>query len=185
MQAMSGQMTAPALEALLRDGALAGAWVLDPRKSSVQLHNKSIGGLVRVNGVFREVGGSGTVSPDGEVGGTITVAAGSVDTGNARRDRHLRSADFFDTASHPDITFAVDGIRPSGQGAVVSGALTVCGRTRRLSFEAVASAEDGDGELGLDAEVQINRADYGLTWTMLGLTTMDNVITIHVVFTRQ
>ncbi len=187
MQAMSGQMTAPALEALLEDGALAGAWVLDPRKSTARLHNKSMGGLLRVNGVFREVSGSGTVSPDGEVSGTITVAAGSVDTGNARRDRHLRSADFFDTASHPDITFAVDGIRPSGQGAVVSGALTVCGRTRRLSFEAVASAEDGDreGEIGLDAEVPINRADYGLTWNMLGLTTMDNVITIHAVFARQ
>jgi polyisoprenoid-binding protein YceI len=144
-----------------------------------------MGGLVRVNGVFREVSGSGTVSPDGEVSGTIRVAAGSADTGNARRDRHLRSADFFDTVSHPDITFAVDGIRPSGQGALVSGALTVRGRTQRISFEAAASAEDGDGEIGLDAEVRINRADYGLTWTMLGLTTMDNTITIHAVFTRS
>lgn len=120
------------------------------------------------------------------IGRPRTVAVGSVDTGNARRDRHLRSDDFFDTASHPDIIFAVDGIRPSGQGAVVSGALTVRNRTQRLCFEAAAStaAEDGDGVISLDAEIPINRADYGLTWTLLGLTTMHNIITIHAVFTR-
>jgi polyisoprenoid-binding protein YceI len=183
MQASTGQMTAPALEALLTSGALAGTWILDPGQSSVRLFNKSIAGLVKVNGVFREVGGTGTVSPDGQVSGTITVAAASVDTGNARRDKHLRSADFFDTASHPDITFAVDGIRPSGHGATVSGALTVRDQTRRLSFEAAASAH-GDSEVWLDAEVHVNRADYGLTWTLLGLTTMHNTLTIHAVFTR-
>lgn len=184
MQASTGQMTAPALEALLMSGALAGPWVLDPAKSSVALFNKNILGLVKVNGVFREVGGTGTVSPDGQVSGRITVTAASVDTGNARRDKHLRSADFFDTDSHPDIIFTVDSIRPSGQGMTVSGALTVRDQTRRLSFEAAASSQ-GDAEVWLDAEVPVNRADYGLTWTLLGLTTMHNTLTIHAVFTRR
>jgi hypothetical protein len=121
MQAPSGQMTGPALRALLEDGALAGEWVLDPRRSSIRLKSKVMG-LVRVNGVFREVSGHGTVSADGEVSGALTVAAASIDTGNTRRDTHLRSADIFDSGSHPHITFTPGGIRPSGQGAAVTGA---------------------------------------------------------------
>jgi polyisoprenoid-binding protein YceI len=177
-------MTAPPLQALLKDGALAGEWVLDPRKSSIRLKNRSMCGLAPVNGAFREVRGNGTVSPDGEVSGTVTVAAASIDTRNTRRDTHLRSADFFDIGSHPDITFTADGIRASGQGVAVTGALTVRGRTRPLSFDAAASVQ-GDGEVSLDAEVHINRADFGLTWNLMGMVSMDNTLTIHAVFTRR
>jgi polyisoprenoid-binding protein YceI len=182
MQAPSGPMTAP-VQALLTDGALAGEWALDPGKSSIRLKNRSTWGLIRVNGVFREVSGNGSVYPDGQVSGTITVAAASIDTKNTRRDTHLRSADFFDSASHPDITFTADGIRPSGQGIAVSGALTVRGRTRPLSFAAVASVQGG--EIWLDAEVGVNRADFGLTWNLVGLVSMNNTLTIHAVFIRQ
>jgi polyisoprenoid-binding protein YceI len=99
-----------------------------------------------VIGVFREVSGNGTVSPEGAVSGTVTVAAVSIDTRNTRRGAHLRSADFFDSGDHPDITFTADGIRPSGRGVTVSGVLTVRGRTRPLSFDAAAWAQ-GDGEI--------------------------------------
>lgn len=116
--------------------------------------------------------------------GTVTVAAASIDTKNTRRDTHLRSADFFDSANHRDITFTADGIRPSGQSVAVAGALTVRGRTRPLSFNAAAAAQ-GDGEVWLDAEVHINRADFGLTWNQLGMTSMNNTLTIHAVFTRR
>jgi polyisoprenoid-binding protein YceI len=184
MQASSGQLTAPRVQALLKDGALAGEWVLDPGNSSIRLKNKSMYGLIRVNGVFREVRGNGTVSPDGEVGGTVTVAAASIDTKNTRRDTHLRSRDFFDSGNHQDITFTAEGIRPSGQGVSVTGALTVRGRTRPLSFDAAASAQ-GDGEIWLDAEVPVNRADFGLTWNLLGMVSMNNTLTIHAVFTRR
>ncbi len=184
MQAPSGQVTAPALEALLTGGALAGGWALDPGQSSIQLNNRSMWGLVPVNGVFREVSGTGTVSPDGEVSGTITVAAASIDTRNARRDKHLRSADFFDTARHPDITFTADGIRPSDQGVAVTGMLTVRDRTRPVSFDAAASVA-GDGEIWLDAEVDVNRAEFGITWNLLGTVSMHNTLTIHAVFTRR
>jgi polyisoprenoid-binding protein YceI len=81
-------MTAPALQALLKDGALAGKWALDPRTSSIRLKSRAMGGLARVNGVFREVSGNGTVFPDGEVSGTLTVVAASIDTKNNRRDTH-------------------------------------------------------------------------------------------------
>ena len=184
MQATSGQITAPALEALLKGGTLAGEWVLDPGKSSIRLKNKSMWGLVPVNGVFREVSGSGTVSPDGEVSGILMVAAASIDTKNARRDKHLRSADFFDSANNPDITFTMDGIRPSGQAVAVTGALTVRDRTQPLTFDAAASVR-GDGEIWLDAEVRLDQADFGLTWNLMGTVSWHNTLTIHAVFTRR
>ena len=177
------QTSTPMLEALLKDGALAGEWVLDPRASSVTVKSRSLGGLVRVNGVFREVSGTGSIVPNGEVSGTVTVAAASIDTKYTRRDRHLRSADFFEVASHPDITFTADGVRLSGQEVVVTGSLTVRDRTRPLSFTAAASVQ-GDEELWLDAEVVVNRADFGLTWNQLGMVSMTSTLTIHAVFTK-
>jgi polyisoprenoid-binding protein YceI len=181
MQAPSGQTTAAVM---LTDGDLVGEWVLDPRKSSIRLKTRSMWGLAPVKGVFREVSGNGTVSSDGQVSGTVTVAAASIDTKNARRDTHLRSADFFDVANNPDITFAADLIRPSGQGVAVAGALTVRGRTRPLSFDAAASVQ-GDGGIWLDAEIRINRADFGLTWNPMGLVGVNNTLAIHAVFTRR
>jgi polyisoprenoid-binding protein YceI len=182
MQAPSGQMTAPSLQALLQDGALAGDWVLDRRTSSIRFKSKALG--LPVTGAFREISGNGTVSPGGEVSGALTVAAASIDTSNTRRDRHLRSADFFDSGNHPDITFSADGIRPAGQGVAVTGSLTVRGCTRPVSFDAAASVH-GDGEIRIDAGVHINRADYGLTWNLLGMASMNSTLTIHAVFTRR
>ena len=182
MQAPSGQVTVPVVRALLQEGALAGTWALDPGRSGIRLKSKVMG-LISVNGVFREVGGNGTVSPDGQVSGTVTIAAASIDTRQTRRDTHLRSADFFDTGNYPDITFTADSARPSGQGVAVTGALTVRGRTRPLSFDAAASVH-GDGEIWLDARVRVNRTDFGLTWNLLGLVSVTSTLTIHAVFTR-
>lgn len=182
MRAPSGQQTAPPLQALLRNGAVAGQWALDPRRSSVRLKSKSMG-LIPVNGFFREVSGYGTVSPDGKVSGTLAVAAASVDTKNARRDTHLRSADFFDSDNYPDITFTADGVQPSGQGATVTGALTVRDQTRPLSFDAAAAVR-GDGEIWLDADVRIDRTDFGITWNQLGMVSVNSTLIIHAVFTR-
>jgi polyisoprenoid-binding protein YceI len=141
-------------------------------------------GLVWVSGVFRQVRGNRTVASAGQVSGTLAVAAASIDTSNTRRDTHLRSAGFFDSANHPDITCTADGLRPAGQGVVVvAGALTVRGRTRPLSLAAAASVQ-GAGAVWLDAEVHINRAGFGLTWNLLGLVSVHNTLTIHATFTR-
>jgi polyisoprenoid-binding protein YceI len=178
----SGQLSEPPLQALLADGGLAGEWLLDPARSTIRLRSKSMLGLARVVGVFREISGYGTVAPGGKATGTITIATASLDTQNARRDTHLRSADFFDSETHPDILFAADSIRPADEGVVVTGALTVRERTERLSFPATASVRDG--EVRLDAEVVINRADFGLTWNFMGTVATNNTITIRAVFTR-
>jgi polyisoprenoid-binding protein YceI len=182
MRAASGQMTASALQDLLRDGTMTGAWALDPRRSDVRLKTKVMG-LIPVNGVFGEVSGSGTVAADGLASGTITVAAASIDTRNKKRDTHLRSGDFFESDSYPDLTFIADSIRPAGQGVAVTGTLTVHGRTRSVSFDAAVSVP-GDGEVWLDAEVRINRGDFGLTWNALGMVSMESTLVIRAVFTR-
>jgi polyisoprenoid-binding protein YceI len=182
--APSGQVTAPALQALLRDATLAGNWTLDASKSTIGLRSRSVWGLAPVKGVFREVTGKGSVSPAGEVTGTITVGSASVDTKNSKRDTHLRSGDFFDTDNHPDITFTLDRLTPAGDGVSVTGTLTVRGRTRPISFPARVSVL-GPDEVWLDAEVHVNRADFGLTWNQMGMASMHNTITVHAAFGKH
>lgn len=182
--ALSEQATAPALGALLRDGKLAGNWTLDASRSQVRLRSKSMWGLVPVKGVFGQVKGNGTVSAAGEASGTITVASDSLDTKMKKRDEHLRSADFFDAASHPSITFTADEIQPASAGVKVTGSLTVRGFTRPVSFTAQATASPDGSEVLLDGEVAVNRADFGLSWNQLGMASMDNTITVHAVFVR-
>ncbi len=184
MQAPSGHETAPQLQALLKEGALDGHWAMDWHQSSIRLKSRSMWGLAAVNGAFREFSGNGTVSADGKASGTITVAAASIDTGNPRRDTHLRSADFFDSAIYPNIIFTTDDILPSGQGAAVAGTMTVRGRTRPLSFDAAVSVHS-DGEIWLDAKIHINRGDFGLNWNQLGMASKHIIVTIRAVFTRQ
>jgi polyisoprenoid-binding protein YceI len=178
-----GQVTAPTLQALLDDKALAGSWVLDGARSTVGLRSKSIWGLVPVKGAFGQVSGAGTVADDGQVAGTITVAAASVDTKNKKRDVHLRSADFFESDKYPDIVFAVTGIAPSGTGVTVTGQLTVRDQTRPASFDAAVTAAAA-GEVVLDAEVPFNRGDFGLTWNQLGMSSMHSILAVHAVFSR-
>jgi polyisoprenoid-binding protein YceI len=178
-----GQPTTSALQALAGDGTLTGSWILDPARSEVRLESRHTWGLLPVRGVFGQVAGHGTVTAAGQVAGALTVAAGSIDTKNKMRDRDLRSAKLFDVASHPDITFTADSIQPAAGGAQVTGSLTVRGRTRPLSFDArVSAAAD---EVQLDAEVPVNRADFGLTYRPLRMASLNNTITVHAVFTRQ
>src|SRR5690349_1147569 len=94
----SERETASSLQEQLRDGKLAGSWALDAARSEVGLKSKSMWGMLPIKGVFRQVTGTGRVSASGDVAGTVTVAAGSVDTKLKKRDEHLRSGHFFDVA---------------------------------------------------------------------------------------
>jgi polyisoprenoid-binding protein YceI len=180
-----GQVTGSALRALLDDGSLAGGWVLDAARSTIGLRSKSIWGLVSVKGAFGQVSGAGTVAADGQVAGTITVAAASIDTKNKKRDVHLRSADFFESDKYTEIVFTVSGVAPSGSGSgvTVSGQLAVRDQIKPVSFDAAVSAADA-GEVSLDAEVPFNRSDFGMTWNQMGMASMHNILTIHAVFSR-
>ena len=140
-------------------------------------------GLAPVKGAFRGLEGSGTVSAAGEVTGSIALATASLDTKNKKRDTHLRSADFFLTEKYPAITFSVGTLVPASEGVTISGTLTVRDRSRPISFPATV-AQVGDSEVALDATVQVDRSEFGLTWNKMGMTSMNNTITIHAVLAR-
>lgn len=176
------QLTAPTLQEQLHDGKLAGSWTLDAARSEVRLETRHTWKLLPLHGNFRQVAGNGTVTAAGDASGVITVGAGSIDTKNPKRDNHLRSADFFDVASHPDFTYAADSVSLAGSGVRITGRLTVRGRTLPVSFD--ASVSIADGEVWLDGQMQVNRADFGLTWNWMGIASMHNTIGVHAVFTR-
>jgi polyisoprenoid-binding protein YceI len=179
----SGQLTSSALQAMLQDGKLAGSWTLDTARSEVRLTTRHTWGLRPLHGVFRQATGNGTVTAAGDASGVLTVAAASIDTKNSTRDKHLRSADFFDIANHPDITFAADSVSPADGGVRITGRLTIRGKTLPESFDAKVSS--ADGEVWLDGELQVNRTDFGLTWNWMGIASVHNTIAVHAVFTRQ
>ena len=177
------QLTAPTLQEQVQDGKLAGSWTLDATRSEVRLETRHTWKLLPLHGIFRQVTGNGTVTTAGDASGVITVGAGSIDTKNSKRDNHLRSADFFDVTNYPDFTYAADGVSLADSGVRITGRLTVRGRTLPASFDARVSI--ADGEVWLDGELQVNRADFGLMWNWMGIASMHNTISIHAVFTRS
>lgn len=93
------------LVALVTGGTAAGRWVIDPDLSSVTFAVKHFWGLMTVRGHFTRFTGEADVTPDGVITAHLTIEADSVDTRQNKRDAHLRSSDFFDTARHPAIAF--------------------------------------------------------------------------------
>ncbi|MFC5905650.1 YceI family protein [Streptacidiphilus monticola] len=164
--------------------AAVGTWTLDADASSIGLRTKSVWGLVKVTGRFGVTSGHGTVAPDGTVTGELVVDAASIDTANAKRDEHLRSAHFFDTANHPAITYRVNGVTPTGNGLFsVRGTLTVRDTTGPLPFTATAEGVGSDA-ITLTAEVPVDRRQFGVSFNQLGMMANDNVLTVTAVFRR-
>jgi polyisoprenoid-binding protein YceI len=177
-------MTLPELpnaQELLADGAIAGDWTLDPAESMVHLRTRHAWGLAPVEGVFRTVNGEAVISPDGQIRGTLTIRAASIDTAHTRRDAHLRGSHFLAAEQYPDITFTLGRITPGAGQMTIAGFLTARDRTLPISFPARFSVHPG--KVRLDAEVPINRGDFGLTYNILGMASMKNTITVHAVFT--
>jgi polyisoprenoid-binding protein YceI len=175
------QPATAAFQEKLASGALAGNWTLDPSRSTVTLRSASIWGLAKVNGVFRSVTGSAAVSPTGEVTARLEVGAESVDTKNKQRDKHLRGADFFLVDQYPSITFTLDKLNATGT-VDVEGTLTVRDTSKPYAFP-VEVAQASDGELAIDATIEVDRRDFGLTWNQFG-TSMNNTIVVHAQFTK-
>lgn len=146
-----------------------GTWQLDPATSTVAVRHKTFWGLMTVKGTFAAVTGDGEVQPDGTAVGTITLDVASLDTGNAKRDEHLRGADFFDAANHPEITFSAHGAElRDGDTVHVVGQLTVRGTSRPKTFTARLVGADAES-LTLDAEFTVDREQFGMGWNQLGM----------------
>lgn len=160
-----------------------GSWVLDPARTSIEFHTKTMW-ILNVKGTFKAAEGSATVTDTGAVTGTLVVDAASIDTKNKRRDQHLRSADFFETDSHPTLTFTATGAQPSADGHfAVQGELTIHGQTRPLELQASAVPES-DGSVLVSTEVPIKRSEWGLTWAKMG-TGLDNRVVVKARYTRS
>ncbi len=100
---------------------------------------------------------------------TARLQVSSIDTGNADRDQHLRSADFFDAEAHPTITFVSRNIAMSGGEAFkVTGDLTMHGVTKEVTLDGELSqaAKDPWGNMrrGVALSGSLNRKDFGLNW---------------------
>src|SRR5580692_1244511 len=142
----------------------SASWQLDPARSTVTLSHKTIWGLVTVRGGFDKLTGSGEILADGSARGQIEIDAASVNTRNAKRDEHLRSADFFNAAQHPALTIDITGVTRSGtDGATITGTLTVAGVTRPLNLTARVT-EDTAEAVTLTTDAEFDRAHFGLTW---------------------
>jgi polyisoprenoid-binding protein YceI len=114
----------------------------------------------------------------------FTAKVESIDTGVAGRDNHLRTADFFDVAKFPEMTFKSTKVEKKGNGYVMHGDFTLKGVTKQISFPftVTGAIKDNRGNMrfGVAAETKINRRDYGITWGAKmangGLSVADEVI---------
>ncbi|MEV2210459.1 YceI family protein [Streptomyces sp. NPDC050997] len=161
-----------------------GLWQLDPTATTVALRHKTMWGLVTVKGTFAGVAGRGEVRPDGSAVGTLTLDAASLDTKNAKRDTHLRSADFFDVENHPELTFVVRSAElRDGDTVQVAGQLTVRGISRPLSLSARIVGADAE-TLTLAAEFPVDRDQFGMGWNQMGMIRGLTTVAATLRFTR-
>lgn len=148
----------------------AGTYVVDGAHSTVGFRVRHLG-ISTVNGQFGQFEGRVTVPRANTLAGmgtTATIQATSISTNNERRDNHLRSADFFDVALYPTITFTSTSIRvlPNDRFAL-TGNLTMHGVTKPVILNGVYTGTATQGtttKIALNAEGRINRKDFGLTW---------------------
>ena len=149
-------------------GLAAGTYAVDPAHSQAEFRVRHLG-ISTVTGRFGDVSGTVTVGDGlGSMQATAVIDAGSIDTNNDQRDGHLKSADFFDVANYPEITFATTEIRPAADGGfVLVGDLTMRGVTKPVELEAEylgASSANGVQKVGFTARGEITRQDWGLSW---------------------
>lgn len=171
-------------------------WSVDPVHSSVKF---SVSHLVisEVEGQFKTFDGSiNTKSADfSNADISFTVDVNSIDTDNENRDKHLKSADFFDAGSYPQMRFQSTSFKKvSGNKYILKGNLTLRGVTKPVTFNVTygGTAKDGYGntKAGFKASTVINRFDYGLKWNNLteagGATVGKEVsIDLKLEFTQQ
>ena len=149
--------------------ATGTTWHIDPAHTHVEFSVKHLM-IAKVKGRFAGVAGTVALAP-GLAGSTVDVSieTASIDTRDAKRDAHLRSADFFDVEHHPEITFRSRQVLPTGMGEFgIIGDLTIRGVTREVRLEVSDEGRGTDpwgGErAGFSATTEVDRRDFGLTW---------------------
>ena len=151
-------------------GLTAGTWTIDPVHSAVSFSVRHLM-VSKVRGSFTKFSGTVTVGED-QLASAVEaeIDLSSIDTRDANRDGHLRSADFFDTDTHPTMTYRSTGIRTEGEDVVVDGELTLHGVTKpvslNLEFNGVSGDPWGGTRAGFSATTEISRGDFGIEFNM-------------------
>jgi polyisoprenoid-binding protein YceI len=171
-------------------------WNLDPAHSAAEFKVKHMM-ISNVKGHFAKLSGKLTLDESDltKSGVEASIEAASIDTREAQRDAHLKSADFFDVEKFPTLSFKSSRITRVHEGELaVEGDLTIHGVTRKVVFKAegpTPPAKDpwGNTRVAISATTKINRKDFGLTWNAAletgGILVGDEVsITLDVEFVK-
>jgi polyisoprenoid-binding protein YceI len=172
-------------------------WNLDPVHSAAEFKVKHMM-ISNVKGQFTGLTGVLTLA-EGDVANSrveASIDAASINTRDAQRDAHLRSADFFDVEKFPTLSFKSTAVKRTGDGELaVAGDLTIHGVTRPVVFNVegpTAPGKDpwGNIRVGLSAVTKINRKEFGLTWNAAleagGILVGDDIaITLDVEFVKS
>jgi len=169
-----------------------GSWTFDPAHSEVGFTVRHAG-ISKVRGTFREVDAQLRVAEPIENSTlSATVQMASIDTKNADRDAHVRSADFFAVEEHPTMTFTSTAVAFDGEEGTITGDLTIKGVTRPVEleteFNGVVVDAFGVTRAGFSATTTISRKEFGITWNAAmeagGVLVSDKVvINLDVAFT--
>ena len=146
-------------------------WNLDPAHSTAEFKVRHMM-VSNVKGHFAKITGKLVLDESNLANSHVeaTIDATSIETRDAQRDGHLKSADFFDVEKFPTLSFKSTGIRVVRDGElVVEGDLTIKGVTRRESLTVEGPTPEvkdpwGNVRRGISATTKINRKDFGLTW---------------------
>jgi polyisoprenoid-binding protein YceI len=149
-------------------------WQIDPAHSAAHFSVRHLM-ISNVRGEFGKVSGHAILDQTDLTKSTVEVSVdtATIDTREPQRDEHLRSADFFDVANYPAITFRSKRITVAGpERYKVTGDLIIRGVTRDVTFDVegpTPSIKDPWGNIrtGVSATAKINRKDFGLVWNAL------------------
>ncbi|WP_277370334.1 YceI family protein [Rhodococcus rhodochrous] len=150
-------------------GLTAGTWVIDPVHSNVGFTVRHLV-VSKVRGSFENFSGAITVAEDGTASVNAEIDVKSINTKNADRDAHVRSADFFDAEQFPVATFTSTDVRADDGDYIVTGDFTLHGVTRpvdlKLEFNGVNPGMGQGPVAGFEATTVINRKDFGISIEM-------------------
>ena len=157
-------LTAVAVLLLSKANAIDN-YKIDPAHTSVGFAIRHMG-VSNVKGHFDEFVGSLLLDNGSIQEATATIQVKSVNTGIEKRDNHLRTADFFEAAKYPEITFKTKRVEKSGDQTILIGDFTVRGVTKEVRLPVTLSGPvkdpQGNTRIGLEAKTTVNRKDYGM-----------------------
>ena len=147
----------------------AESYKIDPSHSEVGFTIRHM--VSNVRGRFNDFAGTVDMDPKAPQKGSVefSVKTTSIDTGNANRDKHLRTAEFFDVEKYPEITFKSDSVKPAGKDKYnVTGTLTMHGVSKKVTLPVTFNGEGkdpwGNTRAGFETATKLDRKEYGIVW---------------------